>query len=79
MVIYDTEDMTCELYEIKHSRERVPQQYRHLVDPEKCRRIELAYGDIVSRTVLYRGDDCSGGDIRQEVVYRNVEHYLEML
>ncbi|MBR0165093.1 MAG: ATP-binding protein, partial [Lachnospiraceae bacterium] len=36
MVVFDPATISCRLYEIKHSRERAPEQYRHLLDEEKC-------------------------------------------
>lgn len=73
MVVADTELLTCELYEVKHSTEIDPRQYRHLVDEEKCNVIEHSYGKIVSKNVIYRGDDYEVDGIN----YLNVERYLE--
>jgi len=76
MVIYDTENNSCEIYEIKHSKERVPQQYRHINDPEKLSETERKYGKITKRAVLYRGKpytDVSG------IEYLNTEDYLKNL
>ena len=76
MVIADGESLTCELFEVKHSTERDDRQIRHLVDREKLAATEHRYGEITSRTVLYRGRDFrhpSG------VAYRNVEKYLMSL
>ena len=72
MVVADPEAVTCEIYEIKHSALSSPEQYRHLSDPEKCRAAAFRYGDILSKTVLYRGSPFTEGEIR----YRNVEEYL---
>ena len=76
MVIYDTENNTCEIYEIKHSKERVPQQYRHINDPDKLIETERKYGRITKRAVLYRGDDHTE---ENGVEYINVESYLNCL
>ena len=76
MVIYDTENNSCEIYEIKHSKERVTQQYRHINDPDKLIETERKYGKITKRAVLYRGDayiETNG------VEYINVEDYLKSL
>ena len=73
MVIADGESLTCQLFEVKHSTGRDDRQLRHLVDREKLTATEHRYGEITSRTVLYRGRDFrhpSG------VTYRNVEKYL---
>ena len=36
MVVADPKALTCEIFEIKYSKEIVPAQYRHLTDKEKC-------------------------------------------
>ena len=73
MVVFDPENACCALYEVKHSAAITPEQYRHLVDAEKLAEAEFRYGDITSRTVLYRGEDaeCENG-----IRYRNVCGYL---
>lgn len=72
MVVFDTEAACCQIFEIKHSEEMVPQQYRHLINEEKCAQTEHRYGPITGKFVLYRGtNQCVG-----EVQYRNVEDYL---
>ena len=77
MAVYDRRSDTCEIYEIKHSRTRSPQQYRHLVDKEKCAAMEKRFGRITGRFVLYSGEDhvCEENDVR----YLNVENYLSAL
>ena len=72
MVVFDPDAGCCQIFEIKHSTEAVPQQYRHLIDAEKCAQTEHRYGTITEKTVLYRGEDKVVGEIR----YRNVEEYL---
>ena len=75
MVIFDPEEGSCRIFEIKHSEEAVPQQYRHLIDEEKCAQTEHRYGPITGKVVLYRGKsrtvDC--------IQYQNVEEYLRNL
>ena len=75
MVVFDPESASCRIYEIKHSEEAVPQQYRHLADAEKCALTEHRYGQITEKTVLYRGKNQTIDGIR----YRNVEEYLRQL
>ena len=75
MVICDKETMSCEIFEIKHSCEIDPQQYRHLVDEQKCRDTEFRFGTIIEKTVIYRGETKTVGEIR----YVNVEEYLKGL
>ena len=76
MVVCDPENTTCRLYEIKHTTERDDGQIRHLVDSKKLAYAERNYGDILSRMVLYRGEDFvhpSG------VEYKNVGEWLKGL
>lgn len=76
MVVYDTEKNCCDIYEIKHSDKTVREQYRHLVDEEKCLQAERRFGEIRGRYVLYRGEDVQ---TEAGVVYLNVEKYLKSL
>ena len=75
MVVFDREFASCRIYEIKHSEEAVPQQYRHLADAEKCALTEHRYGQITEKVVLYRGKNQAIDGIR----YQNVEEYLRQL
>lgn len=75
MVVVDPEKITTEIYEIKHSRERVKEQYKNLLDREKCNLTEFRFGTITRKAVIYRGDDGCDGDIE----YLNVENYLRSL
>ncbi len=75
MVVFDPAAASCEIYEIKHSTEIVPEQTRHLIDPEKCAMTEHRYGPIKKKTVLYRGITRDVDGIR----YVNVEEYLKGL
>ena len=74
MVVTDPQKGTCDICEIKHTAERADEQFRHLVDPEKCAAAEKSFGRIASRTVYYRGPDF---DHASGVKYRNVEKYLQ--
>ena len=75
MVICDSENVTCEIYEIKHSKEIVSQQYRHLIDDDKCKATEFRFGSIVRKRVIYRGES---KDV-ENIHYINVEEYLKNL
>lgn len=75
MVVADADTLTCEIFEIKHSKEVVPAQYRHLTDEEKCTLTEHRYGTITSRTVIYRGETTESDNVK----YLNVEEYLDLL
>ena len=72
MVIYNSKENTCSLYEIKHSDKLSANQYRHLIDEEKCKIIESKFGKITGKYVLYRGKNC----IVDDITYLNVEDYL---
>jgi hypothetical protein len=75
MVVFDPEAGSCRIFEIKHSEEAVPQQYRHLIDEQKCAQTEYRYGPITGKFVLYRGESQVIDGIR----YQNVEEYLKTL
>lgn len=75
MVVCDPENVTCNIYEIKYSKEQAPEQYRHLEDEEKCRMTTHRFGDIEGKYVIYRGEPAICGD----VCYVNVEEYLRAL
>ena len=75
MVVCDTRELTCRIYEVKYSKEQVPEQFRHLNDDEKCSMTSHRYGDIAGKYVIYRGEpaECDG------IQYLNVEDYLKSL
>lgn len=75
MVIFDENNVNCEIFEIKHSSKIDKNQYKNLLNDEKCTQAEFRYGDIIGRTVLYNGEDT----MVDGVVYRNVTDYLESL
>lgn len=77
MVVYDPEKCCCSIYEIKHSAEVVPAQYRHLVNEQKCSQVEFRYGTINKKVVLYRGKNTRVEEVG--VDYINVEQYLTSL
>ena len=75
MVVFDPEAGSCQIFEIKHSEEAVSQQYRHLVNEEKCAQTEHRYGSITGKFVLYRGKS----RVVDGIPYQNVEGYLRNL
>ncbi len=75
MVVFDPEAGSCQIFEIKHSEEAVSQQYRHLVNEEKCAQTEHRYGSITGKFVLYRGKN----QVLDGIPYQNVEEYLRNL
>ncbi len=72
MVVFDSEAGSCQIFKIKHSEKTVPQQYRHLIDKEKCAQTEHRYGPITGKFVLCRG----GSQMVDSIQYQNVEEYL---
>ena len=75
MVVFHPDTASCEICEIKHSTEAVPEQARHLMDKAKCAETAARYGTITGKYVIYRGETQDLGDIR----YLNVEEYLTAL
>jgi len=75
MVVFDPQTLSCEIYEIKHSTERVSAQYRYLIDAEKCAMTEHRYGTITGKYVIYRGEEAK----MDGITYLNVEGYLNNL
>ena len=76
MVVYDPENVCCKIYEVKHSKEKSPFQYRHLINEENCKQTEFRFGKILEKVVLYRGETC---EEENGVHYKNVEEYLQHL
>ena len=76
MVVADNANATCEIYEVKHSKEKANEQFRHLIDEEKLKNTEFRYGKITKRTVIYRGENAT---LENGIEYRNVEDYLKSL
>lgn len=72
MVIADRDALTCEIYEVKYSKEQVPEQYRHINDEEKCKMTAHRFGEITKRCVIYIGETTKENSIE----YMNVEEYL---
>lgn len=83
MVVFDPEAGNCQIYEIKHSTEIVPQQCRHLLDSKKCEETEFRYGPITKKAVIYRGKNTKYRNKQNEKIetisYFNVEEYLKNL
>lgn len=75
MVVADPKTLTCEIYEIKHSKERNHEQYKYLADSEKCKATEFRYGTITRKCVIYRGETTA----EDSIDYLNVEEYLKQL
>lgn len=76
MVVADNANATCEIYEVKHSKEQAKEQFRHLIDEDKLKNTEFRYGKITKKTVIYRGENTT---LENGIEYRNVEDYLKSL
>ena len=75
MVVFDSKELNCKIYEVKYSKEQVPEQSRHLKDEEKCVMTSHRYGEITGKYVIYRGESGS----LEGIQYLNVEEYLKSL
>lgn len=75
MVVFDPNAASCQIFEIKHSARAIPNQYRHLVNEEKCAQTEHRYGTITGKFVLYRGEN----QVINGISYQNVEDYLRSI
>lgn len=75
MVVFDPKTLTCQIYEVKYSKEQVSEQYRHITNEEKCAMTSHRYGNITGQYVIYRGDSTEMDGVR----YLNVEEYLKSL
>lgn len=76
MVIQDKTKKQCEIFEIKHSKEPFPAQYRHINDEEKIALTEAQFGKVVRKCVIYRGESEM---LDNGVEYKNVEKFLKEL
>lgn len=74
MVVFDPSNLSCEIYEIKHSKEQSKEQYKHLIDEDKLNKTEFRYGKITKKVVLYRGESMN---LDNDIIYMNVEDYLK--
>ena len=76
IVVADNANATCEIYEVKHSKEQAKEQYRHLMDEGKLKSTAIRYGKITKKVVIYRGENTT---LENGIEYRNVEEYLKSL
>lgn len=75
MVIYDKNENTCRIYEVKHSDKIAEQQARYLRMEELNDITERRFGKITGKYVIYRGKTQEVNGIQ----YLNVEEYLNGL
>ncbi len=76
MVIRSQKNNACAIYEIKHSKEVVEEQARHLRNEEMLRQTTPRFGHLVGRTVLYLGEAFDADD---GISYHNAEQFLKQL
>lgn len=76
MVIRDARTNTCAVYEIKHSKECVYEQGKHLRSEKMLTMTTPRFGTLVGRYVLYLGDEL---DTEEGIAYRNAEQFLKTL
>ena len=76
MVVYNTQEHCCDIYEVKHSAEMVVEQAKHLRDEEKILLTEKRFGEVKNRFVLYRGANAESED---GIIYKNIAEYLKGL
>ena len=76
MVIQDKTKKQCEIFEIKHSKQMISTQYRHINNEEKIELTEAQFGKVVRKCVLYRGESQV---LENGVEYKNVEEFLKEL
>ena len=72
MVISDPDTLQTQVFEIKYSKEMLKEQSRHLRNEQKCIDASRRFGDIVKKTVLYRGPNTE----LDGICYQNMEDYL---
>lgn len=75
MVIFDNHSLTCKIYEVKYNDQVNEEQYKHLIDDNKCKLTTHFFGEIIEKSVIYRGESKIYNSIR----YINVEEYLKSL
>ena len=76
MVIQDKTKKQCEIFEIKHSKQMVSTQYRHINNEEKIELTEAQFGKVIRKCVLYRGESQV---LENGIEYKNVEEFLKGL
>lgn len=76
MVVYDTEQNTCTVFEIVNAKKIQQKHYKNLIDEDKIDELESRFGKITTKYILYRGEDYFEDD---KIMYLNVENYLRRL
>lgn len=76
MVIYDSMECRCWLFEIKHSSKALKEQTRHLTDGDMLSRTSPRFGKLAGRYVIYLGEGCR---TEEGIYYLNGEDFLKSL
>ena len=76
MVIQNKTQKQCEIFEIKHTKEPFPAQYRHINNEEKISLTEAQFGKVIRKCVIYRGESQM---MDNGIEYKNVEEFLKEL
>lgn len=76
MVVYNKRENRCAVFEVKHSKENVPEQRRHLTNEENLLLTGKRFGAVSRRCVLYQGEPFVTAE---GVEYANVGAYLKEL
>ena len=76
MLICGKAERGCAAYEIKHSRQCVREQARHLLNDDMLSHTTPRFGTLEGRYVLYLGKDINTSD---RIAYRNAERFLQGL
>lgn len=76
MVIMNKKTYECKIYEIKHSKIKDANQYRHITNENRLQETEKMFGKIIGKYVLYRGEN---EKMANGVEYLNVCSFLKSL
>ena len=76
MVIMNKKTYECKIYEIKHSKIKDTNQYRHITNENRLQETEKMFGKIIGKYVLYRGEN---EKMANGVEYLNVCSFLKSL
>lgn len=73
ILLVDENKSTCDIYAVRDGQQISLQQCIHLIDTNKCQRLEKIFGTIASRNVIYKGENTMIG---QSISFENVDKLL---
>lgn len=76
MLIYNKENNSYYGFEVKHSNESHPEQYKHLMDKELTNVLNYQYGERKNVCVLYRGKPFR---TPESIFYLNIADFLKAI